>query len=111
MLGKIRLAERRGLLEGRNLSRVQEFGLEILIINETMDEAMADLQPSAMVPMRPDDDGAVVVEEVTEANVDDDDPNIVWKMPEMGRDEMLDLMSSVGQVGTMTAADPEFDKE
>ena len=110
-MGKLRLAERRGLLEGRNVSRVQEFGLEILVVNESIGSAMADLdRRRSMVSMRPGEDD-VIVEEVTEANVYDDGDDIVWKMPETGRDEMADFLASMGQIGTMTAADPLLDKE
>jgi len=106
MLGKIRLAERRGLLVGRDASRVQVFATEIAIMSETMQDTLLELR--SMVPMRPateDEPDEVIEEEVTEANVDDDGENIVWKMPEYDRDELLDLMADLGQIGSMTVAD------
>ena len=108
MLGKIRLAERRGLLVGRDASRVQVFATEIAIMSETMQDTLLELR--SMVPMRPateDEPDEVIEEEVTEANVDDDDPSVIWKMPDMPKDEVLDVLASLGQLGTMNAADLE----
>lgn len=77
------------------------------MLHEDMDEVQQAMR--SMVAMVPGDFEAdtIIEDEVTEANVDDDDPSVIWKMPDMPKDEVLDVLASLGQLGTMNAADLE----
>lgn len=114
MWWQIRLADRRGLLTGTGLSRVQSLASEIMLLDESgvFERGRAQIRaalaakPQAVSERVPSGGPDLVVDELTEANADDEGEGVTFLMPEdfSGADAM-EVLAQMGRGGTVTADD------
>lgn len=102
-MGRIRLAERRGIFTRRRLSEVQSLAIQLLMVIEQFQAALPRREAEHQRIVRAVEQ-SVIEEEVTEANFDDG-AQVVWKMPEMTPADAADVLALMGKGGMIDMSD------
>ncbi len=104
MIGKIRLADRRGVLAGPKAGPVQTLALEILLVHETIQEAQGKIQDS-LAGLRGGLAALGTAEERIVLPGEEDDEDAMEMGSTIEPKDAMAVLEALGESGTMTMED------